>query len=229
MTVCNCDRRLLIATLVLALGGLLLYLALKEIGADLRYLSIERALSAHFVKGEEINSDRLPRLIQHAQDITRNHDRARYWEGLAWLNYLAALNPDTKTALSQNDLRQAEQAFKQVLRKSPSSPQIWLRLAWVQSLLGQPPEKVTETLLMSIYTGRVERRLLLPRLELILRYTDFFQAENRQLLQDQVRMTWRYRQKPMLQYIRQGTFKTQSLWTLLGENIQLKQEIEAQL
>ena len=75
---------------------------------------------------------------------------------------------------------------------APAKPRhLAAHCAHARSALGQGDDAVVPPLKMSILTGRVEPTLLLPRLELGLRYLGALDAEIIALLRDQAVLTWR--------------------------------------
>ena len=222
------NQRLALIVLALIIATITLMLSYPRLTSSLTYLPVEAALTRHW-QDYPIKPNQYPGLIDTARHSIKRHNTARYWQGLGWLHYLHAATQGVTTAEGKQSLNHARTAFETFLRKSPASPAEWLRLAWTHALLGHEADKVVDALNMSIYTGRAERHLLPNRLELALRYAQYFDPEDKRLLQDQLQLTWRFSQRDMLKLINTGVYKKSTLDRLLGDNPELIEQINLEL
>ena len=89
---------------------------------------------------------------------------------------------------------------------------------------------VSAALSMSFYTGRAERYLILNRLDLALRYADYFDEQDIPLIRDQIQLAWRFFQNDTLKYIESGTFdRNVVLGLITSTHPELAMEIEGKL
>ena len=222
-------KRFILLSLAAALAIAVLILSYPRLASSLGYIPVDAALRRHW-QDYPIKQSQFPVLIVIAQKTIEKLDLAHYWQGLGWLYYLQATDFNTETTEGQKSLALSQGAFKNALKKSPASPAIWLRLAWVHELQKHQPDKIVQALGMSLYTGRAQRYLIFNRLALILRYANDFDEEDRALIRDQIQLAWRFDSKGVLQYMRSGGLDTSSLLELIADsNPELNQEIKDKL
>jgi len=218
-------RRLILLCVISIPAIYMLQLAYPRVRSSLGYIPVEAALKRHW--GDyPIRQRQYPPLINIAETAIGRLDLARYWLGLGWLHYLRATDPDTPEADREQALQGAQQAFERVLKKSPASPAVWLRLAWVHELLKHDSPPIINALNMSIYTGRAQRFLVFNRLDLALRYADDFAAEDLNLIRDQIQLAWQFNPGDTLTYMREGKLNSKTLLSLItNTNPELAAEI----
>jgi hypothetical protein len=224
-------NRLTLLSLAAILSIIVLVLAYPRFSSSLSYIPVEAALDRHW-KDYPIKQSQYPVLIGIANKAIKKHDLARYWQGLGWLYYLQATSTPAGADAEQTrqSLQLAQAAFETFLKRSPANPAAWLRLAWIHTLLNDQAEWVVNSLTMSFYSGRAERYLILNRLDLALRYADYFDDEQLSLLRDQIQLAWRLLEKDMLKFIRSGVLDQQTLLELIADsNPELAQEIQLKL
>ena len=221
-------RRALALTALLA-SGLLVWMALPRLQASVQYLPVDTAISRYRASGE-VPFSQLPALQARAVAAAARYPHYRYFDGLSFLLYLQALDTDAPRAERLEALRASLAAANQAVLRAPAKPATWLRIARIRSALGQGDDAVVPPLKMSILTGRVEPTLLLPRLELGLRYLRALDAESVALLRDQAVLTWRVEPRRFSQALKLQRLDLEQVKSLLGSaNAGLIAELEATL
>jgi hypothetical protein len=205
---------ILIAGLI---AGLLLTLSWPRLSASLRYLPIDTAISNYRIS-HEIDPAQLNGLIERAEQAIEIHDHYRYWAGLSELQILSGQLEDQSVWQRRQALENAAQAAEEVVRRAPSKPRAWLRIARAREFLAYPADEIIPALKMSILTGRVEPTLMLVRLELGLRHLPSLDEEAVRLMRDQAALTWAVDQKAMLKQIKAGVLNLAVLQQILANN-----------
>jgi len=216
--------RLTHLTIAIILGVVLLTLSYPRLMSSYTYIPVQIALTKHW-KGDSIKIQQFPFLIEITEKAIEYQGDVRYWIGLGWLQYLNARQLGFSKQEGQQLLHSSQKSFEKAVSKSPASPEVWLRLAWIHSLLKHDNAEVVNTLKMSIYTGRAERYLIKNRLELALKYIDYFDKEDLSLLTDQTKLAWRFYKRDMLKFIKDGTYNLNTINKLLNNNPELKEQI----
>ena len=91
------------------------------------------------------------------------------------------------------DVERVRRQQAEALRRAPVRPYAWARLAYLDLLLGGPPEQMIDSLRLSIYTGPNQRQLALLRLELAARAPASWDAGFRASLVRQPAPAWAVR------------------------------------
>ncbi len=206
--------RISLLLLTALLGIALLTLSFPRLRASIVFLPVETALRNHWGI-RPISQDRFPSLIDAARSSLEIHETDQYWQGLGWMQYLYGISLGYDTEQAKGSFLLARQAFETELKSSPAQPAEWLRLGWIYALLRYPSQEVIEAWNMSVYTGRVEHHLLLNRLELGLRYADFFDEDDLALLRDQLLLAWQYKRREMKKAIASGTVNLKTIRGLI--------------
>lgn len=218
--------------LILVIGlvsTLVLTLSWPRLRASLLYLPVDTAISKYRQTGE-LDVAQLDGLIERAQDSIAIHDHYRYWEGVSELHILSSQVMSRTVWDRRMALEDSILAANEVVRRAPSKPRSWLRIARAGEFLAYPHEQVIPALKMSILTGRVEPTLMLTRLELGLRYMPVLEQDAVLLLRDQAILTWAINDRAMVERIRTGFLSPALLRELLsGHNEAIMAEIEARL
>ncbi|MFT5274020.1 MAG: hypothetical protein ACI9J2_000542 [Saprospiraceae bacterium] len=210
-------KRLVSLSLAASLAVATLYLSTPRLVSSLSYIPVDAALERHW-EDYPIKQTQFPVLIEIAEKAIQKLDLAHYWQGLGWL-YSLQVNPlNRDTPEGKKLLSQSQIAFETSLRKSPANPASWLRLAWIHAFLQHDTRFIVKTLKMSFYTGRAEHHLILNRLNLALRYTNYFEEDDLPLIRDQIQLAWRLFQARMLELIISGTFDKTTLLKLLADS-----------
>lgn len=125
-----------------------------------------------------------------------------YWQKQA-LFYLDFLNatPSTPLEKKQQILKQAQASVIQGLKLSPVDPYAWFRLAAVDKQLNTPSPQIINALRLSIYAGRVEPELLMPRLSLGYEYYDEFNEEMQALWKKQIPVAWTFQAAQLVKFV----------------------------
>jgi hypothetical protein len=207
-------RRLLALTALLA-GAWLAAQAWPRLQASVLFLPVDTAIGRYF-DSREIPSAQLEALIAQTKRAIERRPHYRYYNGLSFLHYLRALDPTVSSSERRLALQASIAAAEQALARAPAKPATWLRVAQARAALGEGEAAVLPPLEMSILTGRVEPSLLLPRLELGLRYLPRLDAESNALLRDQLLLTWRVNDSGVLQALREGRLKLDQVRAVLG-------------
>jgi len=210
-------KYLILLSLVASFASVTFYLSYPRLISSLSYIPVDAALKRHW-EDDPIQQNQFPVLIEIAEKASQRLDLAHYWQGLGWLYFLQVNSLNYNTQEGRKYLSKSQIAFEIALEKSPVNPASWLRLAWVHALLDHDPSAVVKTISMSFYTGRAERHLILNRLDLALRYVNYFNKEDLSLIRDQVQLAWRLFQEPMLELIRSGAFNKTTLIKLMADS-----------
>lgn len=217
-------------SLVLTVGVtacILLALSWPRLQASLGYLPVDTALSSYW-KTREFDTTQLNGLIERAKESITIHDHYRYWEGLSELQLLSAQDMSLPAWIRRQALEKSMAAAGEAVRRAPSKPRNWLRIARVGGFLALPAETVIPALKMSILTGRVEPTLMLTRLELGLEYLPDLDTEAVRLLRDQAVLIWTIQKRAMLSRIKSGDMSLDLLREVLSTNNQaIISEMEA--
>lgn len=206
---------LILTTGVIAI--FLLTLSWPRLRASLRYLPVDTAISNYW-QTRDINFTQLDGLIGRAHESIAIHDHYRYWEGMSELHLLRGQDMSKTIWIRRQSLQQSITAAEEVLKRAPLKPRTWLRIARAKEFLVYPANQVIPALKMSILTGRVEPTLMLPRLELGLRYLQVMESEAIVLLRDQAVLTWSNEQQQMLKQIKSGFLDAALLRELLSSS-----------
>ena len=86
--------------------------------------------------------------------------------------------------------RSSEKEAIETVKRAPSQPEAWLRIATVRSILRDEPEDILPPWRMSVFTGRTHSTLLAPRVGVALPYLEFMDDETRAMLGDQLLLAW---------------------------------------
>jgi hypothetical protein len=208
-------RRAGVAALAIIASALLAVLAWPRLQAAVLYLPVDAAIDRYF-ETRELPVAQLDALAARAREAIDAHPHHRYLDGLSLLHYLQALDVSRPPGSRSEALHAAIGAAEGALRLAPAQPSTWLRVAHARSALREGREQVLPPLELSILSGRVDPVLVLPRLELGLRYLDGMTPEARSLLRDQAVLAWRLNDRALVQSVREGRVKVGALRTLLG-------------
>ena len=215
--------------LIALLAAAVLTLSWPRMRASFRYLPVDIAIDRYY-SDRQIPSDRLTVLIRFAGQAISYHDHYRYHDGLSLLHYLRALDIYTPALERRDSYRQAEFEATEALKRAPSQPETWLRLATIRTILHDDVEAVIEPWKMSIFTGRTHSTLLVPRVGIGLSQREFMQGESSAMLRDQLLLAWELKPAELLAVLKQhdpGLEKTRDL--VSGTDPSALREMEARL
>lgn len=225
----NTTKRLSLLALFASLAAAVLLLSYPRFTSSLSYLPVKAALKRNW-EDYPIKQNQFPVLIGFAKKAIGRLDLGRYWQGLGWLYYLQINAENIDTEQGKTLLSLSQNAFETSLSRSPADPATWLRLAWIHAWLQHDSSTVSTALKMSIYTGRAERYLILNRLDLALRYADYFDEQDIPLIRGQIQLAWRFFQNDTIKYIQSGTFNKRVVLRLIADtHPELAMEIEEKL
>jgi len=123
---------------------------------------------------------------------------AEYWQNLAILH---TLQENSLAISSEEDLLpKSKSEIINGLKLSPVDSFAWYSLATVDDLLGAEPESVLDSIRLSIYAGRVDQGLLLPRLALAFSYVGEFDEEMEALIKGQIRLAWAFQRQGLVEF-----------------------------
>jgi hypothetical protein len=197
------------------LAGLVLFLSWSRLQASLNYLPVQSAIELYWINGE-VPEAQLVSLQNRTLQSINLHPHQRYWEGLSLLHYLQAIQPDNSLSARREAYENTVSAATASLAMAPVQPQLWLRKAHALNWLSFTPAATIQAFKMSIYTGRVEPMLLIPRLVLGYTRVNAMDEEGRSLLRDQTLLAWRLRQRDVLRAIRQESLSFPQISILLS-------------
>ena len=189
--------RLLIIASISLLSIAVVALAWPRFQASFRYLPVDIAIKRYYAV-QQIASDRLPSLVDFAEQALVYHENYRYRDGLSQLHYLRALDPYTPALERRPAYRQAEKEAMISLQQAAAQPSTWLRMATIRWILHDEPEFIIAPWKMSIFTGRTHSSLLAPRVEMGLAHYQFMDDEAVAMLRDQLLLAWRARASSLI-------------------------------
>jgi hypothetical protein len=209
-------RYALIALLALV-TGLLLVMSWPRLRASVHYLPVDTAMSNYW-ESRELDDAQVEGLILRAEEAIAIHDHYRYWAGLSELKIISSQSMSKSLWQRRQALESAIETAEEAVRRAPSNPRVWLRIARTKEVLGRPAQQIIPPMVMSILTGRVEPTLMLARLELGLRHLSSMNEANARLLQDQVVLTWSMHQRAMAARIKSGNLNLDVLRGVLDQS-----------
>jgi hypothetical protein len=183
--------------------------------ASIRFLPVEHAL-ARYYRTLDIPTDRLPVLIGFAEAAAAIQDHARFREGLSLLHYLRALDHYTPALERIGEYRAAERQAVAGLHRNPAQPAAWLRVASIRWILRDPHEAVIAPWKMSIFTGRMDSRLILQRVDIGLAWRLEMDAEGVSMLRDQLLLAWRMQPGSLMQLLHRRDRDLRATAALIG-------------
>lgn len=181
--------RLAVAALSLALGGVMLALALPRIAAELAALPGNR-VEAAVERGEIPGDGELALLVQSRESSLAWLVSGRRERELAVAELLLARGDLGGGAWNRSRRAQAEAMLRAGLAGAPANPYGWARLAHLSLIEGAPPRQVVPLLELSLRTAPVEPPLTLARLELCLVEWNYFDASAAPRLEAELRLAW---------------------------------------
>ena len=181
--------RLAVAALSLALGGVMLALALPRIAAELAALPGNR-IEAAVEHGQLPGDAELALLVQSREGSLAWLVSGRTEMELAVAELLLARDDLGGGEWNRSRRAQAEAMFRAGLARAPADPYGWARLAHLSLIEGASPRQVVPLLEMSLRTAPVEPPLTLARLELCLVEWNYFDASAAPQLEAQLRLAW---------------------------------------
>ena len=185
------------AAVSLALGGLLLAMAVPRVVAEVVLLPGNRVLTL-MQKGQAPSDRELELFIATRRRSLVWADQARVRTDLA-LAELALAQREIGGGPRYGELvAAAEQSLREGLARAPADPFAWARLGFGELGAVEPGSRVAAALEMSLRTGRVEPGLSLARLELCLIVWPDFPPASRPLIEDQIRLAWDRSQRQLV-------------------------------
>lgn len=213
----------------LALAVLLLAMAWPRLQASVAFLPVDTAL-ARFHDSQVLPSPQLLPLAARAHRAIAHSDHHRYWDGLAELHYLRALDPQTPNWERRPAMRESRAASLEAVRRNPARPATWLRIAVLDEALGEPPEALAPALEMSMLAGRFEPGLLMTRAQLGARHAARLDRTLRAMVADQVALAWRHNPQAFQRAVTDGRLDIENLRLLLRPgHADILAELEASL
>ena len=204
------------AVVLAALTGLVvLSLAWPRLAASYRFLPVDIAIERYY-ESREIPSRRMPVLIGFATEAIGRHDHYRYHDGLSLLYFLRGMDIHTPALERRAAYRSAETEAMEAVKRAPTQPEAWMRMAMVRMVLRDEPEDVLEPWKMSIFTGRTHSTLLVPRTAIGLNYLEVLDRESRSMLRDQMMLAWVLKSGDLLQVLKTSDSSLEKSRSLLG-------------
>jgi len=219
-------RQSILFVLVAVLAAGLMLMSWPRLKAALHFLPVQSTLERYYLAGE-LPSDPLEPLQQRTRQSIALHNHQRYWDGLGLLYYLQGLDGTVPLYQQREGFEQVINAAEQSLRLAPVQPRAWLRRAHAQSWLSFRDSGTSEAFKMSVYTGRVERALLISRLQLGYSRLGQLDEEARGLLRDQTLLAWQLRQRDVSRAMKSGELDFRRVSSLLiSTDTAILQEME---
>jgi hypothetical protein len=176
----------------------LLWLAVPRFIASLYALYPETAFKQ---TQDKLPADVYKKSIDNLTHALAWHENAEYFQTQAFF-YLALFNSSLTQPFTEKQqlLKQARTSIIEGLKLSPVDPYAWFRLATVDKALKMPSQQIINSLRLSLYAGRVEPDLLMPRLSFSYYYYDEFDEEMRDLWQKQLPVAWAFHADQLIQF-----------------------------
>ena len=134
-------RRVGAALGCLAVALLVLTLALPSFHASAHFLPVDAAIGRYFDE-RNLPASQLDALTQRASESIALEPHFRLYDGLSLLEYLQAIELQSRPWLQRPALFRSEQAALAAVNRAPANPAIWLRIAQIRAALGTPEEAV---------------------------------------------------------------------------------------
>jgi len=174
----------------LAVAALLLSLAVPRTIAAFQEMP-GNSVMGRVAAGKEADDDALALLAESRRNADAWVTSGRVLDEIAHVDFLRAARSGEAGGLDEAGLRRALSGIDASLAVAPANPHGWVRRAYAALLLNHPPEEVASALTMSMLTARYEPDLMYARLAVSLESWNYFSADDRLLVLDQVRMAWR--------------------------------------
>lgn len=174
---------------ILCLGLALCFIALPRVKAALNHIPVETGIEK-IARHRPVDDADTSRLIKTAQQSIALSDHPDYWQDLSELFYYQAQKQNFYSNAGQSLLKQSADSARQSLHRSPANSRLWYKLATIDVLLHEQPDKIQKELLMSIMAGPHETAVLIPRLRLCLSMLPSFTQHDRGVLSSQVVDAW---------------------------------------
>ncbi|MGB0720816.1 MAG: hypothetical protein ACPGU7_00340 [Gammaproteobacteria bacterium] len=159
------------AAIALALAVILLPLAVPRLIAELHYARVHAVIEA-VNQGRRLSRSQLLEVVHEQESALRfdpserTHVRiSRLYSALAWVR---DLEPDERRAYRLRAMDHLNEA----LIRSPSDPDIWLRLAWLSLRVGDSDERILSYLRQATVLAPGAPDHVFPRLRLFIRMYD---------------------------------------------------------
>lgn len=188
----------LFALLVLLVSSSLFFIALSQVRATLNHVPVNFAVTSINNK-KRLDTAPLNHIIDLAKNSINIDNNPHYSEDLTTLLFYQAQKQGIFGKSGVNTLKQAKQSAESALSEAPANAYLWYQLATINLLLGESPEKIAKTLLMSIMTGPSESAFLIPRLNLCLMIFSTFSKDDHDMLRTQVLNAWTLSHKYFLE------------------------------
>lgn len=151
-------------------------------------------------------SDNLPAEIYRKSIIQLERaliwdNNPEYWQNKALLHLALSGDGSLSKTDQQLALIDALQAIIRGLQESPVDPYAWYRLAIVESKLNMPASAINSLLQMSIFAGRVEPELVMPRLILGMSFYNSAAPELREMWLKQFVLAWQFQPKQFVKFV----------------------------
>ncbi|MEW5703923.1 MAG: hypothetical protein AB1781_04980 [Pseudomonadota bacterium] len=98
-------------------------------------------------------------------------------------------------------------AFRAAIEVSPVNPRIWTWLAHAEQRHNGPSAAVAQYVAQSIYMGRYDSKLVVPRLIVAFQSWRFFSAEERHLVAAQIQLAWETKPEELVSAARSETIR----------------------
>ena len=125
-------------------------------------------------------------------------------------------------------LNQAKTAITQGLSLSPIDPRAWLQLAQIGVALYSPKQQIIDDLSLSLYAGRVNRDLVMPRLVVSYDFYNDFSEDMKNQWQKQLLLAWRYNPQELIGFVYQNPELKQMALQLLSHSPEDEQHFLSQ-
>ncbi len=178
--------------------------------AALVVLGIPRTLAAfgarpgdtilsHVRLGSSVRSEAIQELAESRKAALKWSNSGRYWAELALAQLLLARLSSRDEVEVAKIVRQGAAALENGLARTPVDPHAWTRLAYARSLLDASPRDIVTPLMMSIYVGPHEPKLVFIRLRLCLGVWEHLSDPERDDVYRQVRFAWKRSKRRLLE------------------------------
>ena len=193
------DNQRMIAGIGLLFCGATLLLAIPRMASSLYALYPE---TAYKQTQHNITTEVYQNSISHLDHALSWQNNPVYWQNKAFF-HLKYLNTSTKQTPTQktNLLEQSRNNLINSLSLSPVDPFNWLQLAVVSNELKIPKQQIIEYINSSLYAGRIEPTLIIPRLAFSYNFYNDFTEDLKNQWQKQLLIAWTINPNEVIKFI----------------------------
>lgn len=155
-------------------------------------------------KSQQLSVDIYSKSIDYLDKALFWDNNPEYWQNKSLLYFALSNDLTISSQQRQIALLNAEQAVSNGLQLSPIDPYSWYRLGTIKIILGSSVNSINDALRLSLYSGRVEPDLIMPRLIMGLAYFNQADQELQSLLIKQIPLAWQFKPNLLVNFVLQN-------------------------